>query len=265
MTNEKIKEILLSLENTDTDFTVIQTGKVSKKVNGLYTPATFEIFLHNKNFTTENELIYTAIHEYTHHLIKCKQKKLGIEIHNGGKSHTIEFWAKFDDLLEKAVEAKIYTRERSKDLSALIEEAKEIDREIVNLKKKLGKILLEINEKSQKENIRFEDLLSHDLNISKNTAEKCLRSKNIEENFGQDEMETVLKVKDLQAQQRIINGLKNGKTTSQALVSINQDKNYKNSALDKKVSLVNEQLRLERIIQQSKERLEIVLETLSSM
>ena len=97
-------------------------------------------------------------------------------------------------------------------MSSLIEEAKEIDHEIVNLKKKLGKILSEIHEKSQEESIRFEDILSHDLNISKNTAEKCLRSKNIEENFSQDEMETVLKVKDSQTQQNIIDGLKKGKT-----------------------------------------------------
>ena len=180
MTNEKIKDILLSLEKTDLDFSVTQTGRVSKKVNGLYTPATFEILLHDKNFNTENELIYTAIHEYTHHLINCKQKKLGIKVKNGGKSHTIEFWAKFDDLLEKAVEAKIYTRKRSEDLSDLIDEAKKIDHEIVNLKKKLGKILSEIHEKSQKENIRYEDILSHDLNISKKTAEKCLRSRSIE-------------------------------------------------------------------------------------
>lgn len=150
MTNEEIKKILLSLEKADIDFSVTQTGKASKKVNGLYTPAMFEIFLHNKNFATENELIYTAIHEYTHHLINCKQKKLGIEVKNGGKSHTTEFWAKFDDLLEKAVEAKIYTRERSKDLSSLIEEAKEIDREIVKTDNFMMKKIL-------RENIRGEN------------------------------------------------------------------------------------------------------------
>lgn len=179
---------------------------------------------------------------------------------NGGKSHTAEFWAKFDDLLEKAVEAKIYTRERSKDLSALIEEAKEIDREIVNLKKKLGKILSEIHEKSQEESIRFEDILSHDLNISKNTAEKCLKSKNIEENFGQDEMETVLKVKDSQTQQNIIDGLKKGKTINQASASIKKDKN--SSPYEK---LTKEKARLEKTIQQLEERLEIVSEKLSRM
>lgn len=260
MTNEEIKKILLSLEKADIDFSVTQTGKASKKVNGLYKPATFEIFLHNKNFITENELIYTAIHEYTHHLISCKQKKFGIEVKKGSRSHTTEFWAKFDDLLEKAVEAKIYTRKHSEDLSGLIDEAKKIDREIVNLKKKLGKILSEIHEKSQEESIRFEDILSHDLNISKNTAEKCLKTKNIEENFGQDEMETVLKVKDSHTRQNIINGLKKGKTINQASVSIKKDKN-----LSQYEKLTKEKVRLEKTIQHLEERLEIVSEILSGM
>lgn len=260
MTNEEIKQTLISLEKAEIDFSVTQTGRASQKVNGLYKPATFEIFLHNKNFTTENELIYTAIHEYTHHLISCKQKKFGIEVKKGSRSHTTEFWAKFDDLLEKAVEAKIYTRKHSEDLSGLIDEAKKIDREIVNLKKKLGKILSEIHEKSQEESIRFEDILSHDLNISKNTAEKCLKTKNIEENFGQDEMETVLKVKDSHTRQNIIDGLKKGKTINQASASIKKDKN-----LSKYEKLTKEKVRLEKTIQQLEERLEIVSEILSGM
>lgn len=260
MTNEEIKQTLISLEKSDIDFSVTQTGRVSQKVNGLYTPATFEILLHNKNFTTENELIYTAIHEYTHHLISCKQKKFGIEVKKGGRSHTTEFWAKFDDLLEKAVEAKIYTRERSEDLSGLIDEAKKIDREIVNLKKKLGKILSEIHEKSQKENIRYEDILSHDLNISKNTAEKCLRCQSIEENYGQDELETVLKVKDSQTRQDVIIDLKKGKTINQISEAIKKDKN--SSPYEK---LTKEKARLEKTIQQLKERLEIVSEKLSAI
>jgi len=78
-------------------------------------------------------------------------------------------------------------------------------------------------------------------------------------------METVLKVKDSQAQQSIINGLKKGKTINQSSASIKSIKQDKNSVLDKKVTLVNEQLRLERTIQQLKERLKIVLETLGNM
>ena len=103
MTNEHIKEMLLELEKTDIDFTVTMTGKESKKVNGLYKPTTHEILIHNLNFKNDNQLMYTAIHEYTHHLINVRNEKNGISSQKGEKSHTTEFWAKMDDLVEKAV------------------------------------------------------------------------------------------------------------------------------------------------------------------
>ena len=61
MNNDEIKERLLKLEETSIDFTVTMSGKESPKVNGLYKPETHEIILHNKNFKSDNQLIYTAI------------------------------------------------------------------------------------------------------------------------------------------------------------------------------------------------------------
>ena len=49
MENQKIKEILLDIAPSELDFTITQTGKESKRVNGLYQPDTHEILLHNKN------------------------------------------------------------------------------------------------------------------------------------------------------------------------------------------------------------------------
>ena len=46
MDNEKIKEMLLDIAPTDLEFSVTQTGKESKRVNGFYMPDTHEIFLH---------------------------------------------------------------------------------------------------------------------------------------------------------------------------------------------------------------------------
>ena len=69
MDNEKIKQILLDIAPTEMEFSVIQTGKESKRVNGFYMPDTHELFLHNKNFNNDYQLIYTAVHEYTHHII----------------------------------------------------------------------------------------------------------------------------------------------------------------------------------------------------
>src|SRR5574344_2236997 len=110
MDNEKIKEILLDVQNTDLHFTITLTGKESKKLNGLYKPDTREILLHNKNFKTDNQLIYTAVHEYAHHLINEEQiaasgGKLPVK---GSKVHTQAFWVKFHALLEIAEKKGYY-------------------------------------------------------------------------------------------------------------------------------------------------------------
>ena len=69
MNQDQIKAMLLDIEESQLEFSVILTGKESKRVNGLYKPDTCEILLHNRNFTSDNQLIYTAIHEYAHHLL----------------------------------------------------------------------------------------------------------------------------------------------------------------------------------------------------
>ena len=85
MNQDQVKEKLLAIEDAPLEFSVIFSGKRSKKVNGLYKPDTREILIHNKNFqggsggekaqgataTADNLLIYTAIHEYAHHLHAC--------------------------------------------------------------------------------------------------------------------------------------------------------------------------------------------------
>ena len=56
MNQDRVKEILLETADTELEFSVVFTGKSSKKVNGLYKPDTHEIILHNKNFANDNEL-----------------------------------------------------------------------------------------------------------------------------------------------------------------------------------------------------------------
>ena len=64
MTNEEIKNKLTKLYDCKEDFTVTMSGKASSRVNGLYKPLTHEIILHNKNFKNDNQLMYTAVHEF---------------------------------------------------------------------------------------------------------------------------------------------------------------------------------------------------------
>mgnify|MGYP001806744809 CR=1 FL=1 len=165
MNQDMIKETLLSLAGTQRAFTVILTGKKSNKVNGLYKPATAEILLHNKNFTQDNQLIYTAIHEYAHHL---RQEAAGAS----SRAHDIAFWSLFNPLLDTAEEKGIYQRIRSASLQQKIEEAKAVQHEILLLEKRLGALLHEIHETSEAESVRFEDIIQHDLQLSLVTVKK---------------------------------------------------------------------------------------------
>ena len=105
MENARIKEILMDIAPTELDFTVTQTGKESKRVNGLYSPDTHEILLHNKNFKTDNQLIYTAVHEYAHHLnAENLLNTLGVAAVYNAKVHNQAFWARFNELITIAEE-----------------------------------------------------------------------------------------------------------------------------------------------------------------
>ncbi|MCK7483142.1 MAG: hypothetical protein M0C28_43355 [Candidatus Moduliflexus flocculans] len=47
-------------------------------MNGLYKPAAREIILHNRNFDDDLQLVYTALHEYAHHL---HRERTGFRVH----------------------------------------------------------------------------------------------------------------------------------------------------------------------------------------
>ena len=82
---------------------VVFSGKQSKKVNGLYKPESREILIHNRNFKGDNALVYTAIHEFAHHIQFTKgEGKVSI------KAHTNVFWNIFHNLLVQAEDKGLY-------------------------------------------------------------------------------------------------------------------------------------------------------------
>ncbi len=151
MDNEGIKQAQLRLFPSKLDFTVTMTGKASSRVNGLYKPDTHEILLHNKNFKTENALMYTAIHEYTHHLVTEEREASGLPLKGKGKCHDTNFSSKMDGLVDEAVRQGVYVRKRSSKLAKLTEEARALDREVAEKKRRLGEKLREIQSLSDEE------------------------------------------------------------------------------------------------------------------
>ncbi len=226
MKNEEIKTNLQKLFNCKEDFTVTQTGKKSNKVNGLYKPATHEIFLHNRNFNTENELMYTAVHEFTHHYLTTEK---------GDKSgrHNGLFWATFYDFLEKAITLGFYERTRSEETQKLIDEAKQIQKAI-----------------------------EHDLQITCNKVKEYLKMRNSETKS--DEMAKVINsAKDMMIKAAAQKAADEGKTVEQ-VKQIAKAKPVDDD-LESLESLRREEKRLETTIERLNDRLVQVQETLRSM
>lgn len=172
MNQDQVKEALLSLEVSTVDFTLIFSGKASKKVNGLYKPATQEIVIHNKNFKNDNALMFTAIHELVHHIAMTRQ------LVKSRTSHPVAFWALFHSLLEIAIQKGIYT-----DPFVLDEELKAQGQTIlvllaeqVAVQKRLGAALLSMQGLCEKKGARYEDYLDRHARIPRTDAKAAVRS-----------------------------------------------------------------------------------------
>lgn len=270
MDNEKIKSILLELENTEIDFSVIQTGKESKRVNGFYQPDTHEIFLHNKNFSSDNQLIYTAVHEYTHHLLTVEKQKYDSGYCSACKVHTQGFWAKFGDLLQLAEQKGYYSIgwENSPELKELTEDIK------VNYLEKNGKLMQEFGKKLAKawelckeNNIRYEDYIDRVLCLPR-SAEKDIRkvgAVEVNPSIGFENMKTVASVKKKDDRANIEQEFMQGGKSPSSVREMMKQKARERRGDDPKTKLEKERNRLEKTIAQLTQRLEIVEESLAQL
>ncbi len=267
MNQDKIKEILLEIENTTLEFSVTFTGKESKKVNGLYKPETCEILLHNKNFSTENQLIYTAIHEYTHHLLnQTKMEESGGLKPSYNRVHTNEFWAKFHGLLEIAEQKGYYVigLENSPELAQLTDEIRKNYLETNGrLMQEFGQLLAKAHKLCQQAGIRYEDYIDRILKLPRTAAKSIVRVSALPINpaIGFENMKMVAslpKEKQEDAQTQLLSG-------ASSPDSVRSIMKRKSEETDKRTKLEKEKQRLEKTIQQLTSRLELVEETLASL
>lgn len=271
MDNARIKEILLDIAPTNLDFSVIQTGKESKRVNGFYMPDTHEIFLHNKNFQNDNQLVYTAVHEYTHHLTA---EELLETTGNAGtvynaKVHSQQFWARFNELLRVAEEKGYYKLEWESN-PELVELTEKIKKDFLEVNGRLmqefGKLLIRAHELCEEANIRYEDYIDRVLCLPRNTAKDIQKVARVEVNpaIGFDNMKVVASVRKKDDRQEIEKEFLEGKSP----VSVREMMKQKACAQkngDPRDKLEKEKTRLEKTIAQLTQRLEYVEESLANM
>ena len=258
MNTDQVKQKLLRIEDAPLEFTLVFSGKKSSKVNGLYKPDSREIIIHNRNFDQdaagENLLLYTAIHEYAHHLHACLQ---------GGKlsprAHTSEFWAIFHALLEKAESKKIYRDvfADAPELTALTETIrKKYLQENGSLVKEMGKHLLKAHELCTAIGVRFEDYVDRVLRIPRTAANMAIKMFNYDLNpqTGADNMRFLAGIHDAGERKAAETALLKNKSPDTVKMAIRQ----KAKDEDPVLQLEREKNRLERTIETLSKRLEEV-------
>jgi hypothetical protein len=251
MNQDQVKDILLSIEDAPLDFTLLFSGKQSNKVNGLYKPESREIIIHNHNFKDDNLLLYTAIHEYAHHLHACSK---------GGtlspRAHTAEFWAIFHGLLEKAENQNIYKNvfESSPELTELTEEIrKKYLYENGNMVKELGAQLIKAHTMCETIGVRFEDYVDRVLCIPRIAAKMAMKMHeyNLNPSLGSDNMRFLAGIKNEEQRMAAESALISGKSPDTVKIETKR----KPPELDPKDRLEKEKQRLERTIASLSKRL----------
>ncbi len=210
MNQDQVKSALLSIRKTEESFAVILSGKKSNKVNGLYKPNSREIILHNKNFESDNELLYTAIHEYAHH-IQFTTAAAPISV----RTHTTAFWNLFHSLLFEAEEKGVYENPFEE-----IEEFRSLTREIKDkfiavsgsLMKDLGKLLITAHELCARHHTSFTDYIDRVLGLPRVSAQAIMkaRSYDLDPRVGFENMRSLAGIRDdaarMAAQEALIEG-----------------------------------------------------------
>jgi len=171
---EQVKALLLDTAECGTDFSVVLSGKASKMANGLYKSASREIILHNRNFDDDLQLVYTALHEYAHHLVAERQGFVAT-----GRPHTNEFWSLFHGLLEKA-EAKGHYRNVFETESAFTELARKIKEHCLaengRIMLEFGALMIEAEKLCRERRVRFEDFVDRALGLPRTSAFASMRA-----------------------------------------------------------------------------------------
>jgi chaperonin cofactor prefoldin len=257
MTSEEIKAALLELHEPKVDFELEVTGRANKRSNGLYFPARHAIKLYDKNFTADNPLFWTAMHEYAHHIMVTEKGA------TGSRSHTNAFWAVVHELAAIAESKGLYQR------AAAAESMAEVDKTLTDLLKQSGEILkaigralIEAKKTCDKSGVRFEDYVMRDLKQSMPWATMCMQAAgyDLPAELGAENIKTVAAIKNGDERAATIEALEGDLSPQQVKAA----KAAANKPADVVQRLEEERKRLARTISHLTNRLDEVESALAS-
>lgn len=196
MNQDQVKQKLLKLDPSVEDFSVTFTGKKSRKVDGLYKPDTREILIHNDNFNGDGPLMYTAIHEFAHH-IQFTRSTLPVS----SKAHTSHFWNIFHNLLLDAEKRGIYVNVFHEDERFIALTKKIKDDFIVpngEMIREFGALLMDAHELCTRMQASFEDYVDRELGLHRSAAKSMMKisAREVDPRIGYENMRTVASIRD---------------------------------------------------------------------
>ncbi|MBN2509958.1 MAG: hypothetical protein JXB03_06765 [Spirochaetales bacterium] len=254
MNQEQVKKTLLEVHPSDEYFSVVFTGKKSRKVDGLYYPDKREILIHNKNMETEDEILYTALHEYAHHL-----HFTGGGIPVSRRSHTREFWNIFHKLLETAETKGLLKNvfRINPKFVALTQKIKEQYMEKNGtLMQEFGRLLCDALHLCEEYHVSFEDYVDREIGLYRHSAKTLMNvyKKDIDPALGYENMAALSRIRDDEKRHQAEKAFLSGQSPDRVLHM------YKNEepAKDPFMRLEAERSRLKKTISTLQKKLESI-------
>lgn len=262
MNQTQVKELLLKLKEDVEEFTLIFSGKKSKKVDGLYKPDSREIIIHNRNTEDQNAIIYTAIHEFAHHI-----HVTGSPVPASRRAHSKEYWAILHGLLGQAEGLKIYANKfkTEQDFQSLTKEIKEkFILKNGEMMMEFGKLLLKSYSLCLKYDMSFDDYVDRELGLGRTAAKQLISvyKEDINPEVGYENMKTLSRIKPGEDRSRAEEAFLNGSSPDSVKSLFSSPVP---GAEDSVLRLHKEKQRIERSIASYNKRLEEIERSLSQI
>jgi hypothetical protein len=264
MNQEQVKEKLESVHKSPIDYTAVFSGKKSLKAYGLYKPDTREIVIHNKNFKNgdgglnENLLMFTAIHELAHHVMRAEKGD------TGSRAHGQDFWATFHGLLGAAEERGVYRAEIDGGTQTLIDEARDISVRIAGLQRELGRVICAIEVSCMDNGLRAEDIIERKAQIAKQTAKAAVAALRLgDTGLGADMQAEAARQRAKAGREAVTEAAQNGASVIQAKKAARPESRMEPE--DEAAKLVLEKVRIERTVAVLERRLEEIRKELGEL
>ncbi len=251
MNQDEVKDILLQLEGDVPYFEVVFSGKASKKVDGLYSPEEQQIIIHNRNHKDDNGIVYTAVHEYAHHVHMARSP---LPISN--RSHTTEYWDIFHRLLGRAEEKGLY-KNVFEDDERFQELTEKIRRDYMSrngeLMKDFGRLLIEALDLCQQTGASFEDYVERYIGLNRTTAKSAMKvyAMDVTPEIGYDNMKVVAGVSNSKERKQVEGDFIKGESPDMVKAKLQRAKKPD----DERVRLEKEKTRIEKQIQRLNQKL----------